>query len=321
MPAGSDESRRKISLENLQRRMREIHGDDGCPEPQILARRTVGGVSPSTVSKMLHGSTLPGWDHWIQVIEALGGDVSEFEALWAAAQREAGGFEVEQGPNGSGAEHAANLPDNTSDLVALGRYLSRRAVDQRDQRDQILEELRQAATQRDQVSDVIRRLSQDRDTDSQRRRELEERIAALEADKRKLNQQIKKLKGKLYAATAERERNATQLADLNEKLGELHFERAQYEERLRQQSERRLHKAEEKLDTLKSVWHQQLTLANDDNATLRRELADFQRAHRELDQRLKFTQRDLCLAKAKLERDNAVWWRNLGQRRRITDTP
>ena len=320
MPAGSDESQRKNSLENLQRRMREIHGDDGSPGPQVVADRTVGGVSPSTVSKMLSGSSLPGWDHWVQVIEALGGDVREFEALWAAAQREAGGFEVDAGRNGSGAECAANLPDNPSDLLALGQYLSRRALDQRDQRDRIMEELRQAASQRDQVSDMICQLKQDRDTDFRRRRELEERIEALEADKRKLNQQIKKLKGKLYAATAERERNASQLAELNQKLGELHFERAQYEERLRQQSERRLREAEEKLRLLESDWHRRLTIASEEATVVQQELATFQRANRELDQRLKFAQRDLCLTKAKIERDRTVWWRNLGRRRQTTDT-
>jgi tetratricopeptide (TPR) repeat protein/lambda repressor-like predicted transcriptional regulator len=69
--------------QDLVRALHELHHRAGWPSLRSLARRT--GVSHTTVSKVLSSSVLPPWGTVELLVEAMGGDRSEFHALWLAA--------------------------------------------------------------------------------------------------------------------------------------------------------------------------------------------------------------------------------------------
>lgn len=69
--------------QDLVRALHELHHRAGWPSLRSLARRT--GVSHTTVSKVLSSSVLPPWGTVELLVEAMGGDRSEFHDLWLAA--------------------------------------------------------------------------------------------------------------------------------------------------------------------------------------------------------------------------------------------
>lgn len=69
--------------QDLVRALHELHHRAGWPSLRSLARRT--GVSHTTVSKVLSSNVLPPWGTVELLVEAMGGDRSEFHALWLAA--------------------------------------------------------------------------------------------------------------------------------------------------------------------------------------------------------------------------------------------
>ena len=69
--------------QDMARALHDLHHRAGWPSLRSLARRT--GVSHTTVSKVLSGSGLPPWGTVELLVEAMGGDRSEFHARWLAA--------------------------------------------------------------------------------------------------------------------------------------------------------------------------------------------------------------------------------------------
>jgi tetratricopeptide (TPR) repeat protein len=69
--------------QDLVRALHELHHRAGWPSLRSLARDT--GVSHTTVSKVLSSTVLPPWGTVELLVEAMGGDRSEFHALWLAA--------------------------------------------------------------------------------------------------------------------------------------------------------------------------------------------------------------------------------------------
>jgi tetratricopeptide (TPR) repeat protein len=74
---------------DLVRALHELHHEAGWPSLRSLARDT--GVSHTTVSKVFSSSALPPWGTVELLVEAMGGNRSEFHALWLAASSSAGG--------------------------------------------------------------------------------------------------------------------------------------------------------------------------------------------------------------------------------------
>ena len=258
------------ALEDLKDHFRAVCSTVGALDPVQIAARTAGGVIPETVMKMLSGPVLPAWEYWLQVTEALGGDVQVIEKLWVAAVKEEGSFEL--GQTGSGdttaGERAIVIPSDPADLQALGRQLRRRADAEREHHDEIVRGMRSVEGEVDRVSALIEALRKKADEDR-----LAQRINELESERRRLRRDIKRLKGELFVVSTERERIATELAEVNDRLVEFQFERAQYEERLKHQAELQLRDTREELRKLDEIWGARMRRLTDELSATREKAA------------------------------------------------
>jgi chromosome segregation ATPase len=299
--------------------MRQLCAEVGEHDPQEIAARTFGMVSAEAVTTMLNGDALPSWGRWAQVVESLGGDTAEFEALWTAARVAVGDSDHGQPARAGSVPSQGSrraLPSSTADLHVLEGALVRRVADQGTEREQLLDELRRTVEQRDQISDLLLRLRKDDDNDSQRQRDLQRRIDKLEADRSRLTREIRKLQGQLNAVSEKREQLASELLEVKAKLADLQFERAQYEERQKEKFRRQLQRTEEKLRTLEVDWHRRMTIAAEEATELQRrcgrlqaDQASFQQANQELQRKLQGKESELGSVQEQLQRMRRPWWR------------
>ncbi|MEV5557861.1 hypothetical protein AB0L44_29760, partial [Nonomuraea wenchangensis] len=74
------------ALAILRSRLRELHLHAGEPSFRALARQT-RAMSHTTAHTVIRCRTLPQWGNLELVVEALGGDVETFHALWLAARK------------------------------------------------------------------------------------------------------------------------------------------------------------------------------------------------------------------------------------------
>lgn len=89
-----------------------LHHRAGWPSLRHLAADM--GVSHTTVSKALSSSALPSWGTLELLVEAMGGDVARFQALWLAATGPAVAFE----------RHGVAIAGRTRELAALRDHLA-----------------------------------------------------------------------------------------------------------------------------------------------------------------------------------------------------
>ncbi|WP_329016233.1 hypothetical protein OG271_10175 [Micromonospora rifamycinica] len=285
--------------------------------------------------KMFFGTVLPAWEYWLQVTEALGGDVQMIEKLWVAAVKEEGSFEL--GQTGSGharaGEHAIAIPSDPEHLQALGRQLRRRADAEREHHDEIVRGMRSVESEVDRVSALIVALH--RKADEER---LAQRINELESERRGLRQEIKRLKGELFAVSTERERIATELAEVNYRLVEFQFERAQHEERLKYQAELQLRDTQEELRKIDEAWglrmkqlSEELSVTREEAkreavelrqslSELSRDKTSFQRANQQLRAEKKECDAALGAARKTIDQVYRRWWVRLLVPRQVSVT-
>lgn len=72
--------------ERLRRELGRLHITAGEPSVRIIARKSGGAISSSTVQNVLHGAKFPRWGPLEQVVRALDGSVEEFHQLWVEAR-------------------------------------------------------------------------------------------------------------------------------------------------------------------------------------------------------------------------------------------
>ncbi|MGC5010132.1 hypothetical protein ACLQ2R_05150, partial [Streptosporangium sp. DT93] len=70
-------------LDTLRARLQRLHRHSGKPSTREIARRAQG-ISHTTVHGVLRCAKNPRWGQLELVVEALGGEVQEFKALWVA---------------------------------------------------------------------------------------------------------------------------------------------------------------------------------------------------------------------------------------------
>jgi hypothetical protein len=314
MPSGGRTSIEAV--EDLKDHFRAFCSTHGALDPVQIAARTAGGVIPETVMKMLSGPALPAWEYWLQVTEALGGDVPMIEKLWVAAVKDGSSFELGQTGSGDTAagQHAIVIPSDPADLQALGRQLRRRADAEREHHDKIVRGMRSVEGEVDRVSALIETLRRKADEDR-----LAQRINELESERRRLRREIKRLKGELSAVSSERERIATELAEVNYRLVEFQFERAQYEERLKHQAELQLRDTREELRNLDESWGVRVKRLTDELSAAQK---NAQRAAVEMQQSLAEANKDKTnfqRANQQLRSDNKAYVASLDAARRQID--
>jgi HEAT repeat protein len=73
-------------LETLRYRLQRLHLTSGKPSTRAIARTTHGAISHTTVSYVLRCDKSPKWGQLELVVEALGGNVEEFRAIWVAVE-------------------------------------------------------------------------------------------------------------------------------------------------------------------------------------------------------------------------------------------
>ena len=88
-----------------------LHHEAGWPSLRTLARKA--GCSHTTVSAVFSAPRLPAWGVLELLVEAMGGDVSEFHRLWLAASS----------PSSLGARAARRIAGRRVELGAVGRHL------------------------------------------------------------------------------------------------------------------------------------------------------------------------------------------------------
>ncbi|SCF42770.1 hypothetical protein GA0070216_115121 [Micromonospora matsumotoense] len=323
------------ALEDLKDHFREVCSVLGMLDPVQIAARTAGGVVPETVMKMFSGPALPAWEYWLQVTEALGGDVQVIEKLWVTAVKEEGSFELGQAGSGhtTAGEHAIAIPSDPEHLQALGRQLRRRADAEREHHDEIVRGMRSVEGEVDRVSALIEALRRKADEDR-----LAQRINELESERRRLRREIKRLKGELYAVSTERERIATELAEVNYRLVEFQFERAQYEERLKYQAELQLRDTQEELRKIDEAWGIRMKRLTEELSSIQekagreavelrqslsemsRDRANFQRANQQLRAENKECGAALDAARKTIDQVYRRWWVRLLVPRQLSGT-
>lgn len=74
-----------IDLAALTAALNRLWDRAGQPGLRVVAKRTRGPVSHSTVGAMLNGVNFSRWSSYAAVVRALGGNLDEFQNLWLGA--------------------------------------------------------------------------------------------------------------------------------------------------------------------------------------------------------------------------------------------
>jgi signal transduction histidine kinase len=106
-------------------RLHELHLDAGAPSMREISRRTQV-VNHSLVHASLRGPRVPKWGNLELIVEALGGDITEFRALWKAAYLDQNGHNPRKTPV-SGLDGAAA---DCGDSLAQAEQEARRIIEQ-----------------------------------------------------------------------------------------------------------------------------------------------------------------------------------------------
>ncbi|HEX5918077.1 MAG TPA: ATP-binding protein [Nocardioides sp.] len=91
--------------------LHDLHHRAGWPSLRVLARET--GVSHTTVSKTFSQPALPSWGTVELLVEAMGGDATEFRDLWLAASS----------PADDGGRPVSRIAGRRAELEAVRRHL------------------------------------------------------------------------------------------------------------------------------------------------------------------------------------------------------
>ncbi|MFD3977373.1 tetratricopeptide repeat protein [Streptomyces griseus] len=86
------------SDKSLAKKLRDLHLHAGEPSMRVVASRTAGVVSHSTVHQALSGKRIPRWGALELIIEALGGNPAEYQSLWKEVRVQARGLAKETVP-------------------------------------------------------------------------------------------------------------------------------------------------------------------------------------------------------------------------------
>jgi signal transduction histidine kinase len=73
-------------LDQLRARLNELYRESGEPSSREVSQRTRRAISHTTVNQILRCTRAPRWSNLEVVVEALGGSVPEFRALWVAVR-------------------------------------------------------------------------------------------------------------------------------------------------------------------------------------------------------------------------------------------
>ncbi|MCZ7436768.1 ATP-binding protein [Micromonospora sp. WMMC241] len=74
------------ALEQLRTRLNQLHREGGEPSSREVSQRTRRAISHTTVNQVLRCARAPRWNNLEVVVEALGGSIAEFRALWVAVR-------------------------------------------------------------------------------------------------------------------------------------------------------------------------------------------------------------------------------------------
>ncbi|WP_431936087.1 sensor histidine kinase [Micromonospora sp. RP3T] len=74
------------ALDQLRARLNQLHRESGEPSSREVSQRTRRAISHTTVNQVLRCAKAPRWNNLEVVVEALGGSITEFRALWVAVR-------------------------------------------------------------------------------------------------------------------------------------------------------------------------------------------------------------------------------------------
>jgi signal transduction histidine kinase len=83
MTTGDDRSE---LLDQLRVRLNQLYREGGEPSTREVSQRTRRAMSHTTVNQVLRCAKTPRWNYLELVVEALGGSIEEFRALWVAVR-------------------------------------------------------------------------------------------------------------------------------------------------------------------------------------------------------------------------------------------
>jgi len=241
-------------LKQLRDRLQKLHRDRGAPSYKDVERRTAGKVSANTVGRVLRCERLPRAANLELVVNALGGDWSEFQSLWCRIRQLQHPLDIDE-PTLEVSDESVEYPKEepvvleltTGQLDAAVDSIRAQIADLKEHHQQAQESILDALDQRTERTAEINRLRKQLEnvreesaTHAAEAADLKIRIADLETERAELTRQIETLEIELTCVDKKTRELLERADQINERRVQLYFEWARDEESRRLKVERAL---------------------------------------------------------------------------------
>ncbi|WP_250288188.1 hypothetical protein [Streptomyces atroolivaceus] len=228
------------ALERLRHQLRTLHRQGGEPSFRVIAQRTAKAISHTTVGNVLKCDTTPRWGSLELVVEALGGSIESFRALWIAVKDEMVPLGL-SGPSTGAEDESDDLQAagdlSMRDLEAAEEDLHEHARERSHREGETRRELLAALETRADLSDHLSGLREELGRERGHNQGLRERISALERERDEQNRLVERLQHELRSVREERLLLLEKMNGLSARRAELYFDWARDEERRRRGAE------------------------------------------------------------------------------------
>ncbi|MEV5606549.1 hypothetical protein AB0L33_34475 [Streptomyces sp. NPDC052299] len=238
MTSAADGSTTGPALEQLRYRLHRLHRENGEPSYRVIARRTGRAVAHETARVVLRCESPPRWGPLELLVEALGGDVDEFRALWIAMRDEVSPLALPTAAEQDEPEEPSPVAQlSIPELADAEADLQDRVAEHSRREGETRTDLLAALEARADLSDRLAVLHEELGRERGRSEELRRRVDELEAELAVCARRVVWLQDELRALRDERLGLLKQLNGLHIRRAELYFTWAREEERRRRAAE------------------------------------------------------------------------------------